>query len=79
MKKDPICIEPADSGITMHEASRINFANPSPVDWNVKANDIGEVYPPDRIKLVRYYEEIFTEDELDPDQACARQQNLQEF
>ncbi|KAF2791583.1 hypothetical protein K505DRAFT_363700 [Melanomma pulvis-pyrius CBS 109.77] len=56
--KEPIRIQPADAETTMHQASRINFAQTFIIKWDVKVKDIGMVSLEDCEKLVDYYRDL---------------------
>ncbi|KAF2469458.1 uncharacterized protein BDR25DRAFT_229170 [Lindgomyces ingoldianus] len=55
LQKEPIGVNPADTSLRMHPASRIRFGKAYPIEWNVKVKDIGDVLPADRTRLWRYY------------------------
>ena len=55
MTNEPIAIEPADTTLIMHAASRLRFSKTYPIEWNVKVKDIGRVIPEDMSKLISYW------------------------
>ena len=54
--KDPIRVIPVDMSQNLDPLSRINYAKPYPVEHNVKVCEVGTIAPPDRRKMVGYYQ-----------------------
>jgi len=55
LTKRAICIDPADSRVVIHTASRLHYAKAYPVEMNVKVKDIGDVAPEDLSYVITYY------------------------